>query len=280
VTPMGPRLITQIITKHPWSSLRDGLVLSAIMALAVMLARRYDLFTFFAQLADPRRVITPAEAVLLAAIFVGCVWVFISRRIGEERCDEVVKVRLEREMRELRELAMQDPLTLLPNRRALLQALETATARCSGDCARHAFFLLDLNGFKQVNDLYGHAVGDHVLQLVVERFKRAARPSDLLARLGGDEFAVLSYDTDRDAALAIGARFAAALNTAISADGHTHALGVAIGAALCPDDGLTSEAILRRADLAMYRAKERQGSAVALFDPALDTLVSVHGAAS
>ena len=106
----------------------------------------------------------------------------------------------------------------------------------------------------------------------------AARPSDLLARLGGDEFAVLSYDVDRPAAEAIGNRIAAALNTAISCEGHIHELGVAIGAALIPDDGVTSEAILRQADLAMYRAKEREESAVAFFDPAIDTLAPARKA--
>ena len=65
------------------------------------------------------------------------------------------------------------------------------------DGRKHVFFILDLNGFKRVNDLHGHAVGDSVLQVVVERFKRVARPSDVLGRLGGDEFAVLSYDVDR-----------------------------------------------------------------------------------
>jgi diguanylate cyclase (GGDEF)-like protein len=276
VTGLGPTSLTQIIAKHPWPSLRDALVLSGFMTVAVLVARRYDIFAFLQSLADPQRVISPAEAVVLVALFAGCIYIFVARRFSEERCDETYQVRLESEMCELRELAMQDPLTRLPNRRALLSALEAATCNCGPNCPRHAFFLLDLNGFKRVNDLYGHAVGDHVLQVVVERFRRVARPTDLLARLGGDEFAVLSYNVDKSAALAIGSRFAAALSDAISADGHTHELGVAIGAALCPDDGVTSEAILRRADLAMYRAKETAGSALTFFDPAIDTPESVR----
>ena len=100
---------------------------------------------------------------------------------------------------------------------------------------QHALFMLDLNGFKRVNDRYGHAVGDHVLQVVVERFRRVARPSDLLARLGGDEFAVLSYDVDKLGAQAIGKRFAAVLKNDIAADGHLHGIGVSIGAALFPE---------------------------------------------
>ena len=268
----GPSSLVEIMAKHPWHSLRDGAVLSAVMALAVLIARRYDIFAFFEALADPQRTISPAEAVLLAGLFALCIYVFVVRRINEERCDETYQIKLEREMCELRELAMQDPLTQLPNRRALLTALEVATARCGPGSPKHAFFLLDLNGFKRVNDLHGHAVGDHVLQLVVERFRSVARPNDLLARLGGDEFAVLSYDVDRATAFAIGTRFATALQNIISADGHAHEVGVAIGGALVPDDGVTCEAILRKADLAMYRAKEQEGSALTFFDPAIDTL--------
>jgi diguanylate cyclase (GGDEF)-like protein len=276
VRRFGPRSLVEIVAKHPWSSLRDGLVLSAFMTTAVLIARRYDLFAFFAQLADPQRVISPAEAVLLAALFAACIYIFVARRIGEEHCDEAYQAKLEAEMQELRELAMQDPLTQLPNRRALLIALEAASAQCGPRSPTHAFFILDLNGFKRVNDLHGHAVGDRVLQVVVDRLRRAARPNDLLARLGGDEFAVLSYDVDRASALTIGSRFAVALTDTIAVDGHTHEVGVAIGGALCPEDGVACEVILRKADLAMYRAKEEDGSAIAFFDPAIDTLDEVR----
>jgi diguanylate cyclase (GGDEF)-like protein len=267
-----PKALAECIAKHPWNSLRDGLVLTAIMTLVVLIALHYDIFTFIAALADPERDLSPSETVLLAALFGLCVYVFVARRINEARCDEAYPLRLEREMHELRELAMQDPLTHLPNRRALVTAFNAATALCGPGGPKHAFFVLDLNGFKRVNDVYGHAVGDRVLQVVVERLRRAARPSDLLARLGGDEFAVLSYDIDRESALNVGKRFAAALKDAISIDGYAHEVGVAIGGALVPDDASTFEAILRRADLAMYRAKEEGGSAVAFFDPAIDTL--------
>ena len=260
----------QIILKHPWSSLRDALLISGFMTFAVLIARHYDIFTFFASLADPEREISPAEGVLLAVLFATSLYIFVRRRLKEERCDAAYQARLEHEMRELRELAMQDPLTKLPNRRVLLAALDAATANCVACGQTHAFFIMDLNGFKRVNDAHGHAVGDQVLQLVVERFRRVTRPCDLLARLGGDEFAVLSCNVDRSAAWSIGARFAGALRNAINTDGQTHDIGVAIGAALMPEHGGTGEAILRHADLAMYRAKEETASALAFFDPATD----------
>jgi diguanylate cyclase (GGDEF)-like protein len=171
------------------------------------------------------------------------------------------------QLRELRALALQDSLTGLPNRRALLSALTTATASPPSDSRKHAFFLIDLNDFKHVNDLHGHALGDQVLQVVAERFRTVARPSDLLARLGGDEFAVLSYTVDRDTAYAIGLRFIAALESEIQVGGHSHEIGASVGAALIPDNGTTAEGIIHKADLAMYRAKGQDRPSLLFFEP-------------
>jgi diguanylate cyclase (GGDEF)-like protein len=253
------------IAKHPWSSLRDFVVLGAVMLFAVLLARHYDIFGFIAMLAEPRRQISPAEAVMLGALGAACVWLFIDRRLHEARRDDLDPELLAAEMQALRVLAMQDPLTKLPNRRVLLDALEAAILLPPRDGKSHAVFLLDLNGFKHVNDRFGHAAGDEVLKAVVGRFRRAARSSDVLARLGGDEFAVLSRNVDLESARAIGDRFIASLRHEVSAGGATHALGVAIGAALFPADGDTVEKILRHADVAMYRAKATPQSALAFF---------------
>jgi diguanylate cyclase (GGDEF)-like protein len=270
VARTGPRVLVKIIKRHPWSSLRDALLITGFMTFAVMMARRYDLFAFFKDLADPRKGISPAEGILLGVLFALSIYLFIKRRLDEARNDADNQAQLEREIRELRELAMQDPLTKLPNRRVLLAALEAATARCTTSGQQHAFFIMDLNGFKRVNDAFGHAVGDEVLQIVAERFRRATRPTDLLARLGGDEFAVLSCNIDSKDTHAIGTRFAAALDQGIRTGSQTHDIGVAIGAALIPEQGATGEAILHNADLAMYRAKGMAHSSLALFDPAVD----------
>jgi diguanylate cyclase (GGDEF)-like protein len=82
--------------------------------------------------------------------------------------------------------------------------------------------MIDLNSFKRINDLHGHAVGDEVLEVVAERFRAAARPSDLVARLGDDELAVLAYNVDQDTAHKIGLRFLDALEGEIRVAGHTH----------------------------------------------------------
>jgi diguanylate cyclase (GGDEF)-like protein len=260
----------RIIRKHPWPSLRDALLIASIMTFAVLVARAYDIFGFLQALADPKREISPPEWALLAVLLALSLFAFYRRRLAEERNDADNQAQLEREIRELRELAMQDPLTRLPNRRALLAALEAATARCEAAGQQHAFFIMDLNGFKRVNDAFGHAVGDEVLQVVAERFRRVTRPTDLLARLGGDEFALLSLNVEGKDAGLIGARFAATLDNPVRTGAQSHELGVAIGAALIPEHGATGERVLRHADLAMYRAKGMPGSAIATFDPEID----------
>jgi diguanylate cyclase (GGDEF)-like protein len=261
----GPTSLIAAIVENPWSSARDFILLSAIMLFCVLMAQQYDIFGFLASLAYPRRLISPAEAVLLGCIGAGCVYVFISRRQAEMRKEDLNSEVLASEMRLLRRLAMQDPLTSLPNRRVLLESLELATSGVPLEGRWHAVFLLDLNGFKHVNDRYGHAVGDEVLQAVVERFRRVARSNDIFARLGGDEFAVLSRNVDEAGAEHIGERFIGALRNDISAGGVTHSVGVAIGAALFPKDGDTVEKVLRHADVAMYRAKSEPGSSLVFF---------------
>jgi diguanylate cyclase (GGDEF)-like protein len=236
------------------------------MTVAVLLALEYDLFRFANQLTEREREITLIEVIALTGLLgVGIVG-FIIRRLREERSDIARRLALDVEVCELRKQALQDPLTGLPNRRAMMTALGQATAGPRSDGRRHAFFLLDLNDFKCINDRYGHAEGDRVLQVVVERLRKAARPSDLLARLGGDEFGLFAYDVDRNAARAIGQRFIGALERDMWVEGHAHNVGVSVGATLIPEDGVTVQEILQNADLAMYGAKEQGRSALLFFD--------------
>jgi diguanylate cyclase (GGDEF)-like protein len=253
------------IARHPRSSVQDLLLLTGAMLGAVLLTLEYELFSFASELTVHERKITLEETIFLTALLAAGIAAFIVRRLREEQRDFVSQVELSQKMGELREMALNDPLTGLPNRRAMLEKLTEATGPRS-DRRRHAFFLLDLNEFKRVNDAHGHAVGDRVLQLVVERFKSASRPSDVLARLGGDEFAVLVYDVGREPASTIGQRFIHALKTAVWVEGIAHDVGVSIGVTLIPDDGVTTQEILRNADIAMYRAKEAGGSALEFFD--------------
>lgn len=160
---------------------------------------------------------------------------------------------------------MQDPLTALPNRRAVIPALDDAIAGPRGTTL--AFYLLDLNGFKKVNDAYGHVTGDAVLRAVAQRFRTVARDEDLIARLGGDEFAVVACGVhSRSEAFDIGQRYVAALDDAVCVGDHAHNIGVAVGVAFYPDDGATAEEIMHRADLAMYAAKAERKSTLLFFE--------------
>ena len=267
---VGPKPLVRAIINNPWSSLQDGLLLSSVMIVATLLALEFDLFKFAEHLTVPQRRITLAEVIFLTVLLALCIFTFAIRRLREARRDVARHVATKIQLRELRVLASQDPLTRLANRRALLSALTATTASPPSDGRKHAFFVMDLNDFKRVNDLHGHALGDRILQVIAERFRTAVRPSDLLARLGGDEFAVLSYDVDRETAYAIGLRFMAALESGIRVGGQSHEIGVSVGAALIPDDGTTAEEIIHNADLAMYRAKGQDQPSLVFFEPGVN----------
>ena len=254
------------VSEHPWTSLQDGFLALSAMAVAGLLAVEYDLFRFASEMTTSERRITLLEGIALTVLLGCCIAAFVHRRMQEQRQATDQRSKIDTEMRELRDQAMRDPLTNLPNRRAVLARLNELLAQTDG--RRHAFFMLDLNEFKRVNDGHGHATGDSVLQVVGERFKRVARPTDLLARLGGDEFAVLSFDVDRAGAAAVGTRFLGTLENQVWVQGMGHDVGVSIGVVLIPADGVTAQEIVTNADIAMYRAKATDRSALVFFDSA------------
>jgi diguanylate cyclase (GGDEF)-like protein len=265
-TEMRSQLI-QSIQRHPHSSVQDGLLIAAVMLVATLLALQYDLFSFIAELSDSQRKISLAEALFLTALLALCLFTFVVRRLGEDKRDVAHDVAANSEIRKLRKLALQDPLTGLANRRALVSALSRSTF---GEGNQHALLLIDLDRFKQINDQYGHAVGDRVLHVVANRLAKAIRPGDLVGRLGGDEFAVLSYAVDRDAASTIGSRIVEAMRKEVSIGGHAFRVGVSVGVALIPQAGITAEEILENADIAMYAAKRQSDLPLVFFEPNLN----------
>ena len=162
---------------------------------------------------------------------------------------------LENQIHKTDYLAYHDPLTDLPNRRLLVDRLEQAIVRAERSGGRVAVLLLDLDGFKQVNDLYGHRMGDRALQAIVRRLKARMRATDTLARTGGDEFTVVSEMTGGDKGEGLIAALENALNTPCEVDGKIIQTGVSIGAALYPRDGRTSDQLCAAADEAMYAVK-------------------------
>jgi diguanylate cyclase (GGDEF)-like protein/PAS domain S-box-containing protein len=167
--------------------------------------------------------------------------------------DVTERVRLEEE---LTRQAFHDGLTDLANRALFRDRLDQALARSARSTEVFAVLLVDLDGFKQVNDTLGHGAGDQLLQEVASRFARVTRPADTLARLGGDEFALLLESTDEEAAVGIARRLLELVSEPVSIAGRELVLGASIGIVI-HDDGLANgEDLVRHADVAMYAAKE------------------------
>ncbi len=163
---------------------------------------------------------------------------------------------LRERQRRIRHQAFHDPLTGLPNRMELDRRATLALGAAQKQRRSIAILFLDLDGFKRVNDTYGHASGDRLLQLVAARFRSCLRDADVLARIGGDEFAVLVDAIEhRATASDIACRVIDAVREPFVVDGHPAAIGVSIGIALHPGDGDDVRTILLAADRAMYRAK-------------------------
>jgi len=158
--------------------------------------------------------------------------------------------------------AQTDPLTQLPNRACFESALETAIERGRIRKTRVVLMFLDLDGFKEVNDRYGHQAGDLLLSTVAKRVVSSVRDRDLVARYGGDEFVVLlEDDAAPEIARSIAQRIVEAVSTAYSLDGAAFSLSVSVGAALFPEHASGATDLIQHADLAMYRAKRRRASA-------------------
>jgi diguanylate cyclase (GGDEF)-like protein len=151
--------------------------------------------------------------------------------------------------------AFHDGLTGLPNRTSLMDRLDRVMTGGSGAAA--ALLLLDLNGFKRVNDSLGHHAGDLLLDQVAQRLRRLVHDADTVARLGGDEFAVLVLD-EPAAAAELAARIYQRLGHPFQIDGESVSIGASIGIARYPRDARDASDLLRRADAAMYHAKHHR----------------------
>jgi diguanylate cyclase (GGDEF)-like protein len=173
----------------------------------------------------------------------------------------MIVILLEDQVRRSEYLAYHDELTGLPNRRLLEDRLEQALARASRKGNRVAVLLLDLDHFKQVNDTYGHRIGDLTLQQVVARLASRMRVSDTLARSGGDEFTVVSDVSDMAGAQVLVATLEMAFTVPFKLEGKMVHTGLSIGLALYPEDGRTPDELYAAADQAMYVSKRASRSA-------------------
>jgi len=170
-----------------------------------------------------------------------------------------------------------DALTSLPNRVLLLDRFAQAIANAKRRAGRVALMFMDLDGFKQINDTLGHAVGDQVLQLVAVRLQSSVRAADTVSRHGGDEFLILLPEvSDASGAATIAEKVLGALRMPSRVDDHVLRLNASIGISLYPDDGHSVEALIDNADAAMYRVKRGGLGGFAVFGDGVDTLSGVH----
>ncbi|MEA3215666.1 MAG: hypothetical protein QOJ19_1822 [Acidimicrobiia bacterium] len=169
----------------------------------------------------------------------------------------------------LERLALHDQLTALPNRSLLTDRVHHAMERTRRHAAVVALLFLDLDRFKLINDSLGHGAGDQILVAVADRLRATLRPCDTIARFGGDEFVVVCEDLgDSSQAVVIGERLARALEPPFAVEGREVFVTASIGIAIV-GEGDSAEDVIRKADAAMYRAKDRGRARVEVFDEAL-----------
>jgi diguanylate cyclase (GGDEF)-like protein/PAS domain S-box-containing protein len=184
---------------------------------------------------------------------------------------------------EVKQLTFHDPLTSLPNRRLLLEHLQTALMRCARTEQLGAVFYIDLDDFKTLNHTYGHAVGDVLLQQVAERLTGCFRKEDMLARTGGDEFVVVAQNLGKNSnaarlkALKLGQKLLKSLSTPFMLMGHKHRISASVGVTLIRDTRWPVETLLKNADLALHSAKTAGRSKVHFFHPDMQAEVIARG---
>lgn len=174
----------------------------------------------------------------------------------------------------LQKLAYFDPLTGLPSRQYFQKQIDETVAKSEGTEITAALFLLDLDDFKQINDAFGHTIGDGLLMSVAALLKEEATSDIQLARLGGDEFVVIVENVSSESeAQEKFAPIIAALYRPMKILDHEIYVSASVGCAMIPRDGKTSGELMRRADLALYSAKRRGQGLVHFFEPAMDKVI-------
>ncbi|MBP3865720.1 MAG: EAL domain-containing protein [Pseudomonas sp.] len=168
--------------------------------------------------------------------------------------------------------AEHDELTGLPNRFLLSKALDQAIVKAKSQPSTVAVGVLDLDGFKQINDRYGHEIGDRLLVAVADRLKHSMRIEDTVARLGGDEFVLILGGRDPKVLESALQRLLAALSAVYIIDGIGINISASIGVTLYPNDNENADTLLRHADQAMYKAKQSGRNRFHLFDVSKDKM--------
>ena len=202
------------------------------------------------------------------------IWMVVRGKVVEYDEDQAVRAcgtntdinNLKLTEHKLSHLASYDNLTNLPNRRMFFDLTKDAIAAANRNQSRLAVVFIDLDRFKNINDYLGHHVGDSILKGVALRLKEVVRSEDVVCRLGGDEFTVLMREiqTPYDAEL-LAERILGAHKSSFTLDGHEITISLSIGIVLFPENALTAETLLKKADAAMYLAKNLEGQSARFY---------------
>jgi diguanylate cyclase (GGDEF)-like protein len=276
---LGDRLMRNgsQLARRTWSgvaslrpSTRDAIVIS-IFSVIISLVEYYNdlapkLFKFGLEYRG-----WEVDNLIFVVFFMSIGFVIFSYRRVKELAIEL-KARCDAELA-AKKLARHDPLTGLPNRRFFVETLGGALMTTSAD-SRTAVLMLDLDGFKSVNDAYGHSIGDQTLIEFAQRISAIMRAGAVFIRIGGDEFAVILPDIKSlDDPAALARRIVAAVAEPILIGQISTSVGVCVGIAVAPSDGMDPEILLQRADRALYRAKAEGRSRIRFFESDMDAHV-------
>ncbi|MEI9804923.1 MAG: EAL domain-containing protein [Pseudolabrys sp.] len=261
--------VKRFVMRHRVSLQDAGFILATVIIVAYLLFE-FDIFVAPGASVVEKTIELDELALLGAVVCLGLL-AFAWRRLNEQKRETRKRIAAEQRAREL---AFQDPLTGLPNRRQFADALKVAVAAPPHAGGVHCLLMLDLNGFKQINDVYGHGTGDEALSAVGERLLTSLGHDDLVARLGGDEFAILAQHlAGPEAATGVALRVAGCLAEPLRLSGTLHQVAAGIGICLFPFTDCNSGEIMRRADVALYKAKANRETSMRFFDQEMDRLV-------
>ena len=245
---------------------------TAIAVVVFVAAVQVELFEWFYEFSRAHEDMELDEVVpAILALGIGSTF-FAFRRLVDQHAE--IKRRIAAEQHVAR-IAMHDPLTGLPNRRLFGDRLDKAVARARRSDEQVAVLMIDLDRFKPVNDIHGHAAGDQLLIQIAERLQATLRDQDTLARMGGDEFAVVQVALETpDSALRVARRLIAAIEAPFKVDGASVSVGLSIGICIFAGKDEAPDELIRRADIALLRAKQLRGSTFSFYEAEMDAHIA------
>jgi diguanylate cyclase (GGDEF)-like protein len=245
----------------------EAIAITACAAAVCLVEFHYDLAPMVLQFGINHRDWEIDNLLFVLVIMSFALLIFGFRRVKD--LSQAMKARKLAELDALR-LARHDALTGLPNRRFFVEKLNESLSETT-DASRTAVLMLDLDGFKLVNDAYGHAVGDLALQEFARRVTEVMRSGSILTRIGGDEFAIIAPNiSSLDDPTVLARRIVAAVVEPFLVGKVQTTLGVGIGIAIAPEDGMDFEVLVQHADRALYRAKAEGRNSIRFFEAAMN----------